>query len=470
MSCQRGAAVRIGLAVLVSISAGGCASDVSEKYGESEGFFAKASPGGISVFRSMVEYRGFKTYTVRSLSPVNMKRLNTLVWCPDAFPNHKKETMDWIEAWLSKGDKTLIYIGRDFSPDSAYWDDIADQKGSDVSNRSQWLSALEHSAQAKNALHAKRRQVRSVVVMPWCIWEFSGGNTQRVDPLTGPWSKGIDADETTIYIRSSFAPIRTREVEEQKKRLEALMDPSAAGNAATGNPISQAPPYARQRTDVDSNQLEVIEGISFDQGEDWTIYLATSDQSPLIAMINPNPIDRSKVMIINNASLLCNYSMLRSSHRQLASRIVDQFPNGGVGFLSGANDPFIRSDDRDDQQRGFEMLTIWPLNVVTIHAAFLGVAFVLASFPIFGRPQRRRRMSVADFGIHIEAVGNLMQKSGDTQYAMKQIADYFRNVRKDFSSPWANVEQTADDTKSPFRSEPSNEAAPDSTKEQSAGE
>ena len=99
------------------------------------------------------------------------------------------------------------------------------------------------------------------------------------------------------------------------------------------------------------------------------------------------------------------------------------------------------------------MLTIWPLNVITLHAVFLGMLVLLAVFPIFGRAKQLPVKSTREFGQHIEAVGGLLFKSKDRFYALATIAEYFRNVRKEPTSAWANVEPAAhQQPKSPFQS------------------
>ncbi len=445
---------------LVLLMFQGCSSQVTGIYGESEGYAAKCSPGGLSIFRTMVEDRGLTTYTVRSLSPTNMSRLKTLVWCPDAFPNHNIETWNWIDQWLAQGERTLVYIGRDFSPHEAYWRAIAappgasapgsSQQGRGILSRSQWVVASEEAAMAQADLDEKRRAARPVLVMPWCRWELRGGAFQRVQQLEGPWSEGISDDACEFATRSKLVPLRSKELNEFRKQLDSLMEQSTSTSPAVVPSNRPTIPFETQWSALDNQQREVASGIQPDRLPTWTTLLSDSNKTPLIASIHHNTNSSSQVLLIHNSSLFCNYSMLREPHRHLASKVIDEFVFDGVGFLSGEQDPKIREDAREDQQRGFEMLTTWPLNVVTIHAAFLGIVAIIAAFPIFGRPKKLPRTSTADFGLHVEAVGQLMQTSGDTDYAKKQIADYFRMVRGDTTSPWASTVASESQVNSPF--------------------
>jgi len=159
------------------------------------------------------------------------------------------------------------------------------------------------------------------------------------------------------------------------------------------------------------------------------------------------------VIVLSNASLISNLSLTNFENLSIAKKLVDTLPKQHIGFLTGRQDPRVRKDDNSEQQKGFEMLTIWPLNVITLHVVFLGMLVLLAVFPIFGRAKQLPAKSTREFGQHIEAVGGLLFKSQDRFYALATIAEYFRNVRKEPTSPWANVEPAAQqEPKSPFKS------------------
>lgn len=150
--------------------------------------------------------------------------------------------------------------------------------------------------------------------------------------------------------------------------------------------------------------------------------------------------------------MISNISLTNLQNFEIAKKLVNRLPMQNIGFVMGAFDPRVRKDDNADQQKGFEMLTIWPLNVISLHAVFLGMLVLIAAFPIFGRAKRLPLKSSRDFGQHIEAVGGLLYKSKDKFYAVSTIAEYFREVRNEPTSPWAKVEPMAQqEATSPFR-------------------
>ena len=436
----RSHAMVLGVIVLLL---SGCQSQTSEVYGESEGADAESSPSGMSIFRLMTEKRGHPTYTVRSLSPANMERLETLVWCPDAFPNHQLETYQWLSEWFAKGNKTLIYIGRDFSPTAAYWSEIAARERARTDANVDWLKPLEQSALANAQLDERSRAARKTIITPWNQWVVPLGEMERVNEFSGAWASELEAQNTHVYCRSYPIGFDESRLNAMKSELDWEPDPTTT--------VNKSSEYERVWQSSDSLQRTIAKDLDGTRLSSFEELLATGDGRTLIAELNGGPLSSSTLFVVANNSFFSNYGLIRAPHRAIAATMIDGLPMGGVGFLTGQADPQIRQDDSDERQRGFEMLTVWPLNVVTIHAAFLGVAAMIAAFPIFGRPSRTPKPSHSDFRQHIDAVGDMMQRSGDKEYAVRVIADYFRNVRKDPSSPWAHMDQTIAPTQSPFQ-------------------
>jgi len=85
---------------------------------------------------------------------------------------------------------------------------------------------------------------------------------------------------------------------------------------------------------------------------------------------------------------------------------------------------------------------------------------LIAAFPIFGRPKRLRQDSNTDFGQHITAVGKMLERTGDADFATRTIAEYFRKVKKDNASPWATMDAATLTPSSPFASSSTRTDAP----------
>ena len=432
----------------------GCNRQVRFDYGESEGYPAKCSPSGLTVFREMVKEKGLETYSVRSLSPANMNRLNTIVWSPDAFPVHQAATYTWLSQWLSQGNRTLIYIGRDYSPNVDYWRDLAKSPPSLKQVTDPESAARDWAALEQSRLDRIRRANRDTIITPWFRWDCSNHQMEQVQEFAGPLSKFVDASNSKIFLRTHPTAIVPTDESAIKKEFD--WEPNAA------TPVPTNKPYEKTWTTADESQQQIIAQIPFDDARTISPDLLTGNGRILIGTLVRPEFLGGRVIVVANNSLFSNYSMLHESHRTIASSIINDLPKGGVGFITGEMDPVVRENNADEQQQGLEMLTLWPLNVITIHAAILGLIALIAAFPIFGRPKRLRLESSTDFGQHITAVGKMLERTGDADFATRTIAEYFRKVKKDNASPWATMDVATLNPTSPFASSPTRPTNPPS--------
>ena len=91
---------------------------------------------------------------------------------------------------------------------------------------------------------------------------------------------------------------------------------------------------------------------------------------------------------------------------------------------------------------GMELLTVWPISLVTIHGVLLGLVVCLMLLPIFGRPRKVRRVDHSDFGDHLDAVAALMNRAGGEEFAKQRISEYFKRIRGENSGPWVQPDTT----------------------------
>lgn len=453
----------------------GC-NKLSKEYGLSEGNLARQSPASMSIFRNLCDSEGCDTKEIRSLSPRAMERLKAIVWSPDHFGIHGSTTMEWMNKWLAKGDRTLIYVGRDFSPMADYWRLSAD-KFDQLENREQerW-NALEQQAFSQVELDLARAAVRKIVATPWFLVDYTNAIEKQVDAVTGPWAESIDVTRSRIFVRGVPVGIHLRSDAEINKifDIEPLRTNSATttttpltkGNTAPVAPVTAPTVIPVPNKDFefvwnsqDAEMLKITQMSSSGERPQLETLLATPDNQTLIGEIKSPALgvsqsssgNPSRVLVLANSSVVSNLGLTNDQNRILARRIIASLPKDSIGFLTGSEDPLVRKDDSGEQQKGFEMLTIWPLNVITLHTVFLGSLALIALFPIFGRPKLLPRKSNRDFSLHVDAVGELLKRSKDRFFALATIGDYFRLVRKEPTSPWANVDTVAQqEPKSPF--------------------
>ncbi len=433
----------------LALAFSGCRNSLSSYYGLSEGTDARCSPASVSLFRNLCNEDGRSTLMVRSLSPRAMKKLNAIVWSADSFEPHQPETVAWFERWLSSGGRTLIYVGRDFSPTADYWSQSADKFAISQASDQDALSAREKQAVELAELDNMRSRVRAKTATPWCLFDHAPRNEERVKDLTGPWSNAIDGSKAKLFLRSYPMGYSEANLTTIQKEFDKESEDTSGKPVNTANSVE----YEFKWQKSDAAMLGVVKSLTATDLPEMESLLSTIDDRPLIAEVTKPSWGSSRVIVLSNSSLISNLSLTNNENLTLAKMLVGELPKQNIGFLTGSNDPRVRKDDNSDQQKGFEMLTIWPLNVISLHAVFLGMLVLLAAFPIFGRAKLLPVKSTREFGQHVEAVGGLLFKSQDRFYALATIAEYFRNVRKEPTSPWSNVEPAAQqDPKSPFQS------------------
>lgn len=573
---------------LLGLSCAGCKQPINSVYGESDSYVGECSPSGLTVFRELAQERGFRTQRMESLSPAMHTSVQTIVWMPDRFPMHKVEVMRALQEWLRTGNKTLIYVGRDASPQSEYWKEVVNGTGAGSGsgvNGLQRLRAMQEGANEALALDLRRDEARDLMVTPWFYARKAFGPVRKIEQFSGPWADAFEGQESQVVARMTLLPyvdeasnnerrdgsengnaamgedgvrgengvtsekgVPTVDVSEQTSdsvsdqvtrsdvdselrsdRVNAELSAegntrgntagNVAGNVAGNNEgitggssaenaagqqvgeqagqqageeggaeyrqqLSQGvrrveelrqeldwekdgrvftggigifrggivpqilPPgqeYAREFTEVDRQQLEIITNVhvgDYDRVKRW---LVGGGGEGLVWEL-PYAVSDGRVILVANGSLVSNVGMLRRSHREIASRILGRCSPGVVGFLGGENDPLVReSGEMGGGSKGFEVLTLWPMNIFTIHLAIAAMVAMLALYPVFGRPRGGKSGENSDFGEHVQAVGELLRGTRDAGYAKRTIAKYFRVVRGDTVSGWSSLDRSDTD-------------------------
>jgi hypothetical protein len=389
-----------------------------------------------------------KSMKVGSLSNRTANKLSSLIWIPEESFVHSAPVLDWMEEWLKKGGKTLVYVGRDYSPTADYWDFAGAELQSQEKNKSTIVGALENKALEELKLDSLQSSQRERIALPWALLENEAGVFETVDQLEGPWASDLQEHKHRIRVRSFFRDWSSADSEKVSKQLDWQSEVSDSSK-----PVQSG--FPKQWTTGDTNNLEIAKNVE-ESDLNAEVLLATKSNKPLITVLSKEEWQGSQVILLANSCFVSNYSMTHGGNRALAHKLIADLPQGKVGFLTLARDPRVSAGDDEEEQRGFEMLTEWPLNVISFHAFFLGMIVLASLFPILGRPKKLPELSTQNFAQHVEALGALLFRSSDRFYALTTIADYFRVVRKDPNSPWAKYEETVhQQPSSPFQREPS---------------
>jgi hypothetical protein len=368
-------------------------------YGEASALGAKRSVAGLTAFRTLCEKNGLTSIQLDGLS-LRSRQLDAIVFIPKSIRTPTAAEIDWFESWLSENpNRVLIFVGRDFSPSVRYWQ--AAMKTEQAIDR---VVYAQEKGLAETAHDAKRYENRIWEDCKWFRYVLNDSELVekplgKQDALQGAWVVESELRGLDLPIRGYFEPKANPATASRKKKRE-------------------------------TNGLRVERLIE------------TADGRPFAFSIHSDGWPGGAVYVLANGAMILNEGLTNPSHRAVAQKLIANLPTKGrIGFLSPPNETVIRSDTDKQEASGFELLRVWPLSLIAVQGLLVGFIVLLALFPIFGRPRKVATESTADFGLHIQALGQLLHQTNDKNYALQKIASYFRDVKREPSNPWAQVAQ-----------------------------
>ena len=113
----------IAATALICILCSGC-TKISTEYGRTKGLSGRSSLNGFGALRASYERAGFRSRDVTRLSD-RVLRTDVIVWTPQVLGAVNPQVTRWLEKWLSRGNRTLVYIVPDSGSEADYWLDAA---------------------------------------------------------------------------------------------------------------------------------------------------------------------------------------------------------------------------------------------------------------------------------------------------------------------------------------------------------
>jgi hypothetical protein len=272
-----------------------------------------------------------------------------------------------------------------------------------------------------NDIHAPSEEV--------CLWfdEWLAGGENRTLVYVGrgfdaeplyfrKMAPGVSKDQQRFYRQqvSSQGTVRPRLIPDSKMQCEWF---SIDWPEPEGPVTSLAGPWSQG---IDVAKAEVYLSDKFNTHLSTRVLLSTSGK-PLVTQIRDPAWGGGRIIAISNGSFLLNMTLVNHENRKLAGKLVDALrPSGPLVMLqSGPGGPPI--DPPAGGSALARLFGAWPLNIILLHCAVLGIIFCFARWPIFGRPKTPPAEILSDFGKHVQAVGQLMQRTRDRSYAMAQL-------------------------------------------------
>jgi hypothetical protein len=379
-----GGAVFALLVLLVGYALTATPSDESlpTSYGRRRGYDHANSASGTAVLAEMFKAAGHRVTTFTRLSP-KLKETDIIVWAPDDFEPPGTKQREFLEKWLEEGEggRIVVYVGRDFDSASAYWDQM--KPTAPPEDAAEIQRRLARAKADYSALRAK------MPVKGYARWFTAkrDGKRRDVRTLQGPWATGIDAKQCEITLGG---------------RLDI---PAEADKGATDPAVP---------TDFEPLLMSEGDMLAFRvENDDW---------------------NDGQVIVIANGSWLLNYPLVNHEHRKLAARLVNECGSPGkVAFLESTSGgpPVFDKEPTSSASSPLAFMDVWPLNAIILHLTILGIIFCLARSPIFGRPRELPVESAADFGKHVTALGELLARSKDRNYAQSRLHQYRELAKRD---------------------------------------
>lgn len=395
--CRLLAAILIVVCGMLSGCTGPNDEHLDGTYGRRGGAIGRDSVNGTAVLSEMFRNAGHRIITKSELTP-SVDDADVLVWIPDNFDPPSPEAIQWLEDWLLRTDGgILIYVGRDFDAAIPYWDAVIPTA---TGTQAQEMTSRRQEDLAD--FFSERSTFRDETESRWFSYDPAPPR-RKIRELSGPWAEGIDASQIGIELYGDFTP-----GEFDHDGQETLL--------ATGDdPIITRFEFGH----------EELESYWEDEDFDYDYY----DEYYDFAEWEP-----SELLLVTNGSFLLNASLVNHEHRKLARKLVDEcVGKETVVFLQSGHTgiPIKDFDPPPDVPSSLMIFTVWPLNIILVHMAIVGVVFCFARWPIFGHPHRSPADRMSDFGHHVSALGSMLSRTENRSYVRHQISVYRQAYRSE---------------------------------------
>ena len=409
-----------------------------ERYGEVTGSPSVRGLNGLGVHRRMWELAGAKVLTPQKLSS-RLSKIDAIVLVGSSYQPPGQLARDWLEKWLrDKTGRTVVYFGRDFDAVQLY--------------REETLQDVDEASYARAQIQSASREASNCVNRythfpedTFCRWFFlrTSARPNTYSSFTGPWANELKGLEGTwpvsVLLEPPVSDLQTKKPSWVTGTKSPLTGTRSFFMGADGDETLGEKEIQRSIWKADELDDKAAWDSEWEKAGTARVLLAGSDNAPLVHRITHPDFPNSQILIVANGAPFLNGSIVKPLHRKVSELVIREcLPAKRVAMIlydeSGLLINNIESGSETDF--GMQLLTVWPLSAITMHAAFLGIIAFAVLLPILGRPQKLQPRSVTDFGLHVEAMGRMLFESRDILYGLKSISDYFTKVRRESPPDW----------------------------------
>ncbi len=432
----------------------GC-GELSTEYGSTKGWRGQSSLNGFGAFRTTFEKSGYRTRDVSRLTD-RVRLSDVIVWTPQTPDAIQNEVTKWFDRWLKSGNKTLVYIVPDSGSEADYW--IEAGKLAPASQRIEYRKRAARSVNQRMMWRLNRQDTPS---NGWFQIEAQKHQT-TIDHVTGPWAQSLLGDDETEPRYSTEFLIASYESDDvTSKKLPNANSTSAKSTGTPAPPVPAASPPPAPSTTPGPTGPGAPGVSAFGKASDvtatktkirFTSVVADESGNSIVATVHSPQWKGSEIIVVAGGSMLTNFALAHRSNQRLAAKIVEDSAPAPTANGRAPTAGFLTSDSTGVSvsalkpgvpvATGMELLTVWPLSLVTMHGVLLGLVLCLMLWPILGRPKRAKLGEHTHFGDHLDAVAGLMNRAGGEDYARRRISEYFKQIHGETAGPWVINQST----------------------------
>jgi hypothetical protein len=446
------------LAILCLLQAGCRNQGDDASYGVVDGWQQFTSRNGLGVHRKIWEQSGVRCVAPQRLSS-RLNQVDVIVLVPRTFDPPGQKARQWLERWLREAPgRSVIYFGRDFNAEEYFFQQTLQQLNSDQRQ-------LAQQRIAELQVNEMQAMLESHSESTFCDWFYLdlGQRSRRLvfdledlnqpQPLekTSNDSQAVPLGDDGIELPIAQWPIRSRLLPPDIKWRD--QPPSWISSPPSANPVQPISlPWdsGEDKLIVRSRwrpeELDSLDAwnAAFDQLLESEVLVSSDREEPLVFRLTSSQrLGEGQILVVANGVPFLNASILQAPFFQVSEFITQQcMPARRVALLAYDSRGLQISsvDEADERGAGLEMFLQWPLSAIMMPAALLGLIACVSLLPILGRPRELASETVSDFGLHVEALGQMLHGAGDEAYAKKLVAEYFRRVKGEPPPAWLEGE------------------------------
>jgi len=347
------------------LTAAGCTREPPSSHGDILG----DSLNGVSAFVGLLRDRGHSVSAASSVSESALARRDAAIVFVAGPGPIDDVAAGHLESFLARpGSQWILLVGRDGDWAVDYWRFVAGREDLTAIQRQR---ARDNLQQAKDSLEEWYRDLPASTF----IARFSAADlTVRAE--------GSDGGEINVTIRS--------------------------GGDGEGITL---PGHWTWRRGVDPGAADGVE---------WEV----DGAALLVRSIDDTSGDT--ILVLGSDMPLLNAGLVDGGNRQIAAALVNLVPVGAEVALFGSSQWRPGSQDDEAKEGAWRLVTVPPHPWIAAQLLLGLLLFCWSRAPIFGRARVRPAAAVRDFGHHVDALGRLLAKGGDTATSAALLAEWDR--------------------------------------------